>query len=221
MKKKMVCIIGLGRFGRSVASTLTHLGHEVLGIDSKEVLVDQVKDMITKAIVADAREEKVLEAIGVGNFDAAVVAIGDDIQASILVTLMLKEHGVKRVIAKAVNEVHGKVLGKVGADQVIYPEKEMGEKLAHFIDSSNILNYIDLSDDYSIVEADVPLKINGRSLRDIDLRTRFGVSVLAVRRSGGFIVAPDANFVIEPGDRLIVLGETGKVEKFSHSILSK
>lgn len=217
MKKKMVCVIGLGRFGRSVASTLAHLGHEVLGIDTKETLVDEVKDIITQAIVADAREERVMEAVGISNFDTAVVAIGDDIQASILVTLMLKEQGVKRVIAKAVNEVHGKVLEKVGADQIVYPEREMGEKIAHFIDSSNILNYIELSDDYSIVEADVSRKMCGHSLRQIDLRTRYGVSVLAVRRSGGVVVAPDGEFVIKTGDRVIVLGETVKVEEFSHS----
>ncbi|MGE5380251.1 MAG: potassium channel family protein [Methylocystaceae bacterium] len=217
MKKKMVCVIGLGRFGRSVAITLTHLGHEVLGIDTKEALVDQVKDIVTQAIVADAREEKVMEAIGIRNFDTAVVAIGDDIQASILVTLLLKEHGVARVITKAVNEVHGKVLEKVGADQVVYPEREMGEKIAHFIDSSNILNYIDLSDDYSIIEADASRKMWGHTLREIDLRTRLGVSVLAVRRSGGVFVAPDGDFIIQANDRLIVLGETSKVEKFSHS----
>ncbi|MGE5454295.1 MAG: potassium channel family protein [Methylocystaceae bacterium] len=217
MKKKMVCVIGLGRFGRSVSTTLTHLGHEVLGIDINEALVDRVKDQITQAMVADAREERVLEAVGIGNFDTAIVAIGDDIQASILVTLMLKERGVKRVIAKAVTEVHGKVLEKVGADQVVYPEREMGEKIAHFIDSSNILNYIDLSDDYSIVEADVSRKMYGHSLRKMDLRTRFGVSVLAVRRSGGVIVAPDGDFTIQAGDRVIVLGETTKVEHFSQS----
>lgn len=216
MKKKMVCVIGLGRFGRSVAVTLAHLGHEVLGVDVNEALVEAVKDNITEAIVADAQEERALESIGISNFDTAVVAIGDDIQASILVTLLLKEHGVPRVIAKAVNEVHGKVLEKVGADQVVYPEREMGEKIAHYIDSSNILNYIDLSGDCTIVEVEATRKMFGKSLREMDLRSRYGVSVLAVRRGEGVIVAPDGDFSVRPGDRIIVLGETQKVETFSH-----
>jgi len=213
--RKQFAVIGLGRFGGSVARTLYHMGYEVMGIDSDEELVDDIKDEVTYAVAADAQEEKVLESLGLRNFDVVVVAIGSDIRASILITLYLKEMGVKKVVAKAVNDVHGKVLEKVGADKIVYPERDMGERVAHYLVSSNLLDYIAISDKYSLLEATVPKNLAGKSLKESNLRVKYGVNVVAIKRGDELIVSPAGEERMNPDDVLILIGKTHDLEKFS------
>ena len=137
-------VIGIGRFGGAIAETLSRLGHEVLAIDTDEEVIQKISDKVTHAVAADATDESVLKSLGVRNFDVAVVAIGSDIQSSIMTTLMLKELGIRYVVAKAQNELHARVLMKIGADKIVFPERDMGERVAHNLISSNILDYIEL-----------------------------------------------------------------------------
>ena len=165
MKKKQFAVIGMGRFGSSVAKTLYNLGYDVLAIDHDESRTDEVVEMVTHAVTADSTDEDALRSLGLRNFDVVVVAIGQDIQASILTTLILKEMGVGMIVVKAQNELHGKVLAKIGADKVIYPERDMGARVAHHLISPNILDHIELSNDYSIVDLEAGPGLVGKNLR--------------------------------------------------------
>jgi trk system potassium uptake protein TrkA len=206
-------VIGLGRFGSSVALTLADMGHDVLGIDPSADHVQALDGRLTHVMQADATDEEVLRSVGVGNFDAAVVAIGSDVQASILVTLMLKESGVKHVIAKASDEVHGKLLVKSGADRVVYPERDMGLRLAQSLCISNALDQIELSGTHSIAELNVPRSFVGRALRDLDLRRRFGMNVVAVKRDSQIKVALKADDVMQENDIIVVVGTNDGIRK--------
>lgn len=154
--KGQYAVIGLGRFGSSLATTLHQAGNEVLAIDRNEERIEEYKDHVTYAVVADSTDEEALKSVGIRNFDAVIVAIGDDIQASILTVLILKELEVKKVVAKAINKRHGQVLYKVGADWVVFPERDMGERVATQLMSPNVLDYIELAKDYSIKEVKAP-----------------------------------------------------------------
>lgn len=212
MRKQFV-VIGLGRFGTSVAKTLTQLGMDVLAIDRSETAVQVVVNSVTHAVQADAREEETLRALGVRNFDVAIVAIGDDIQANILITLMLKEMGVKLVVSKAMNHLHGRVLEKIGADKIIYPEKDMGVRLAHNLVTHNVMDWIELSPDYSVVEISVPQKFVGKSLGDLDLRAKYGINVIAIRKSNAIVVSPGAKERFETGDVVIIVSKNELLDK--------
>jgi len=203
---KSFAVIGLGRFGTSVAKTLSLMGHDVLAIDTDEERVQEVIDCVTHAVQVDALEEAALKSLGIRNFDVVIVAIGADIQASILTTVILKELGVKFVVAKAQNELHGKVLEKTGADRVVYPERDMGVRVAHHLVSTNVLDYIELSPNYSILEAVAPVDFIGRTLADIDLRAKYHVTLVAIKRGQDIIVAPLAEDVIQEGDILVTIG---------------
>ena len=207
---KTFVVIGLGRFGSAVATELSSLGHEVLAVDEREDHVKRVAEKVTHAVTGDARDPSVLRALGVRNYDCAVVAVGDDIGNSALITLNLKEIGVKRVICKAQSHVHRKVLEKIGADRVVFPEHEMGVKLAQGLSSSNVLNFIELSEDFGIVETAVPKEWHYETIQNLDVRARYKVNIIAVRRGkdGALNVAPGASYVIEPGDAVVALGRT-------------
>ncbi len=205
-QKRQYAVIGLGRFGSSVARSLHNLGHQVLAIDSDASLVQEMTDCCTHAVEADATDENALRDLGLRNFDVVVVAIGDDIQSSILSTVILKDIGCKYVIAKAQNELHGKVLYKTGADRVVFPERDMGVRVAHNLISSNILDYIELAPDYSIVEIQVPDSMVGRSLRQLELRSSFNVNVIGIKRNGHINVLPRADDKVLTNDVLVVLG---------------
>ncbi|MGE5421741.1 MAG: potassium channel family protein [Ignavibacteriales bacterium] len=213
--KKQFAVIGLGRFGSSVARTLYHMGFEVLGIDTNEDMVEAIKDDITYGITADAQEERVLESLGIRNFDVAIVAIGNDLQASILISLNIKNLGVKYVVAKAVNDTHGKVLEKVGADKIIYPERDMGERVAHSLVSTNLLDYIEISNKYSLLEATVPDFMNQKTLKETNLRVKFGVNVVAIKRGDDLLVSPPGEERLFKEDILILIGKTTDLDKFS------
>jgi len=206
MKKQFV-VIGLGRFGSSIAKTLYSLGHEVLAVDESEETVADIVEHVTHAVQADATDETSLKALGIRNFDVAIVAIGNDMQASILVTLMVKEMGIDYVVSKAQNDLHAKVLYKTGADRVVFPEREMGVKVANNLVSSNILDYIELSEDYSIVEIQAPSEWTGKNLAEINIRAKYGVNVMAIKRNAEINISPTALDTIEEGDTLIVVGE--------------
>ena len=207
---KTFVVIGLGRFGSAVALELSELGHEVLALDERESYVQEIANKVTHAVAGDARDPAVLRALGVRNYDCAVVAVGDDIGNSALITLNLKEIGVKRVICKAQSHVHRKVLEKIGADRVVFPEHEMGVKLAQGLSSSNVLNFIELSEDFGIVETAVPKEWHYETIQNLDVRARYKVNIIAVRRGkdGALNVAPGASYVIEPGDAVVALGRT-------------
>ncbi len=208
---KTFVVIGLGRFGTAVAAELSALGHEVLAIDAREENVRSIADQVTHAVTADARDPAVLRALGVRNYDCAIVGLGSDVGSSALITLNLKELGMKRVICKARSHVHRKVLEKIGADRVVFPEHEMGTKLAQGLSSSNVLNFIEVSDDYSILELAVPKSWRGKTIRELDVRNAFHVNLIAVRRSGQggpLNVAPGADYRLEQGDNVVALGRS-------------
>ncbi|TJY39772.1 TrkA family potassium uptake protein [Cohnella pontilimi] len=218
MKLNQFAIIGLGRFGSSLGRELSQLGYEVLGIDHDEEKVNEMSSVLTHAVAADGTEEEVLRSIGVRNFDCGIIAIGDDIQASILAAILLKDLGVKKVVAKAVSELHGRVLEKIGVDRVIYPERDMGIRVAHQLVSPNLLDYIELSKNYTIAELGVPKKLTGKTLSDINSRGRFGCSVVAINKPKGMIIAPVAEDVLTEDDVMVVIGTNRQVEEFQESI---
>lgn len=215
MKKKSFLIIGLGRFGSSMALTLTDAGHDVLGIDVAKDKVEHIANHITNALITDATNEDNLKALGVSNFDVAVVAIGHDMQASILTTVILKELGAKYIVAKAQNELHGKVLEKTGADRVIYPERDMGIRVANSLTTSNILDYIELSEEYNIYDIKASDKMIGKSLGKLNLRAKYGVNVLAIKKGKNIQVSPGADFVIEEDNILVVLADEKNMITFN------
>lgn len=210
---KQFAVIGLGRFGTSVAMTLQQLGYEVLAIDSSEERVQKLSDQVTHVVQADTTDENSLKALGLRNFDVVVVAIGEDVQANVTTTLLLKETGVPFIIAKARNELHGKILVKIGADRVVYPERDMGQRVAHSLISSNVLDYIELSPKLSLVEVTAPGMIVGRTLQQANLRAIYGVNVVAIKRCEELLVPPQPKEIIQKCDVLIVIGSTEGLQK--------
>ncbi|RAP78578.1 potassium channel family protein [Paenibacillus montanisoli] len=207
MPNKQYAVIGMGRFGLSVARSLSKLGFDVLAIDASEQRIQDVADYVTHAVAVDSTDEEALRSLGLRNFDVVVVAIGEDIQASILTTLILKELGVPQLIVKAQNELHGKVLSKIGADKVVFPERDMGIRVAHHLISPNILEYIELSNDYSIVELKAPAFAVGKNLRQLDVRAKYKCNVLAIKMDGELNISPNAEDIIKENDVLVIVGK--------------
>lgn len=220
MKKEFV-VIGLGRFGGSICEELTKLGMDVLVIDKDEDLVNEYSNIVTHAVVGDATDETVLKSLGIRNFDHVIVAIGNDIQSSILTTLILKDLGVKRVTTKAINDYHEKVLLKIGADQVVHPERDMGKRLAHNLVSTSVLDYLELSDEYSIVEIAANKAIHGHSILELDIRARYGINIVAIKRGKNIIVSPQASELILEGDILIVIGSDQDILRFEKKLVQE
>lgn len=213
MRKQFV-VIGLGRFGTSVAKTLTSLGHEVLALDKNEHAVHEIMNDVTQAVQADAREEETLRALGVRNLDVAVVAIGDDLEANILITLMLKEMGIPYVVAKARSVQHGKVLEKIGADKIVYPEQDMGIRLANNLIRTNVMDFIELSLDYSIFEIIAPAQFVNKSIGQLNLRAFYKINVLAIKKGKEkIVIAPGANEVIAEKDILVIVANKKALSK--------
>ena len=208
---KSYIVVGLGRFGTQVARKLYELGCEVLAIDNSPAKVQQVSNDVTHAVVGDARDKEVLKALGAKDFDCAVIAIGDSLADSVLATMNLKELGVPKVVCKASDETHRQVLKKLGADQVVIPEQENADRLARSLASRNVLDYIELSDDYGIVEVPAPSSWLDKSLIELNVRAKLGVNILAIRRGGEITVSPSADFRIIQNDILVVLGNTAAI----------
>ncbi len=210
---RQFAVIGCGRFGSSVARTLYSLGYDVMAIDRNEDVIQSIADSVTHAVQADATDEASIKSLGIRNFDVVVVTIGSDIQSSILITLIVKELGVKYVIAKAQNDLHGKVLYKSGADRVVFPERDMGVRVAHNLVSSNILDYIELAPDYSIMEIAALQEWEGKSLLDINMRGKYGINVMAIKHGTEINISPTASDRIHKDDILVVVGNNDDLQR--------
>lgn len=211
-KNKQFAVIGLGRFGSSIATTLFNLGYEVLAIDMDEEQVQKSSELVTHVIQADTTDENTLKALGIRNFDVVIVAIGEDIQANVLTTLLLKDLGVKYIVAKARNELHGKMLAKIGADRVVYPERDMGLRVAHSLVATNVLEYIELSPDLSVAEITTPKILIGKSLAEANLRAKYEINVVAIKREDVLIIPPPPDEKIRAEDILIFVGKTKGIQ---------
>ena len=213
MKTKQFIVLGLGRFGMSLAKTLCELGQEVLAVDESEELVNEAAPYVTQALQMDATDETALAELGVNNFDAAIVSIGQNTRDSILVCVLLKELGVPYVIAKANDALHAKVLRKIGADRVVFPERDMGARVARSIMTPNVLDLMNLSDDYQIVEIHVPEKWVGNSIIGVNVRRHYGLNILAIHREGRFLMSPAPDLSFEEQDTLLVMGRKNDIER--------
>ncbi|RKJ46653.1 TrkA family potassium uptake protein, partial [Butyricicoccus sp. 1XD8-22] len=205
MKKEFV-VIGLGRFGGSIVSELVRLGADVMAIDSHSERVDEYAKIATQAIIADTTDEEVIKSLGIRNFEHVIVAIGENIQASILTTLILKELGVKQVTVKAQNDYHAKVLKRIGADHIIHPERDMAIRIANNMMSNNVLDYLELSDEHSIMEIKASERIAGFSIKDLDIRANYGINIVGIKRDETILISPNAEEKILLGDVLLVIG---------------
>ena len=213
---KQVVVIGLGRFGSSVAQELYQMGHDVLAIDLAEENVQNMLGNVTYAVKADATNEAVLKELGVNNFDVAMVAIGSDIQASILVTVLLKDLGIPYIVTRAINELHANAMERVGADKVVYPEQEMGRRLAHIGFEPGVLDYMEVAPNYGITKLRPPEQIVKHTLAESGLsrpRDKYGIAVLAIRRGREYFLVPAKEEEVKPGDILIVAGNAEQLGK--------
>jgi trk system potassium uptake protein TrkA len=219
VKRKQFGVIGLGRFGSAMAMTLTELGHDVIGVDGDESRVQQLADVITHALQIDATDEKALRAAGIQDVDVAVVSIGENIESSLLVVMQLRDLGIATIVAKAVTPLHGRILEKLGVSRVIFPEREMAVRIAHGLVMPNVIDYIELSRDFSIVEVPAPDAFVGRTLKQLELRPRLGLTLIAIKRrsddSAAVVtnIAPAADETIRSGDVLALLGSNERLTK--------
>ncbi len=221
MKKgRTFAVIGLGRFGSAVATTLAELGHEVVGIDSSADVVRELADRGVQTLQMDVTDERALRASGIHVVDVAVVSIGENLEASLIVVMLVKELGVKTIVAKATTPLHGRILEKLGVTRVVFPEREMAIRAAHSLVVPNLVDYIELSPDFCIVEVPAPEEFVGKSVKDLQIRNRFGLNLIAIRRKSGAggdttNVAPTADDRIEGGDVLALLGSNASVARLN------
>lgn len=214
---KSYIVIGLGRFGASVAVALTSLGNDVLAVDASVEKTEEIADKVTHVIAGDCKDARTLQALNVSRFDCAIVAISSDIESSILTTLLLKDAGVPYVVSKASTDVHARVLTRVGADKIIFPEKDMGIKLAQSLSTLNLVDFIELSDDYSIVEVNVPESWREKSLKELNLRAKYGINVVAIKNPTKEVidVSPDPDYIFKDTDILVLIGSNDDIAKIS------
>jgi trk system potassium uptake protein TrkA len=217
--KKEYLVIGLGRFGSSVAMQLEANGCSVLAVDSNEKRVKQIADYVTLAMCMDITNEESLKELGVRNFDGAVISIGHGLEAAVLATIWAKEQGVAQVIAKAYDEMQGKILAKVGADEIVYPEREMGMHLANKLAFNNLVDTIELTSDYSIADMPVPQEWVGKNLKELKLREKYKVNVIAVKRKGEMTVTPSADRPALAGDVFVLMGTNTTLKKLANASL--
>ena len=215
--KQQVIVVGLGRFGAAAARELNALGHEVLAVDASEDVINDIAPDVTHAVQADASDEKALRAIGAGDFQTAIVAISSALEASIFATLALKRLGVPTVIAKAASPLHGAILERVGADRVVYPEREAGVDVAHTLSIPHVLDYIDLAPGHGIAKIMVPATFVGRTLRELDLSTRLKVTPIALRHGNEVTVNPHRDQRLEEGDQLVLVGLDDQLARLTES----
>ncbi|KUK50232.1 MAG: TrkA-N domain protein [candidate division TA06 bacterium 32_111] len=210
---KQFVVFGLGSFGTAVATELVELGHEVLGVDNDEEKVDLLKDTLTKIVKVDITDEKVLKELGVRNFDAAIVSLGTDLESSILITIMLKEIGLKYVVTKANNPLHGRVLEKIGSDRVVYPERDEGIRIARSLIMPNVKNQMELSPKFSLIQIAALPVFCEKTLGELDLPGKYGVTLLAIRRGNQFTFSPTEKHTITENENLILVGENKKIDQ--------
>lgn len=221
---KRVGIVGAGRFGASLAQSLAERGVEVLVLDRSRDIIDHMAGVVAKAMEGDATEEGTLDAAGFRDCDIAVVAVGSDMESSVLATLMLKEMKIPCIIAKAAGDVHGKVLQKVGADRVVYPDRDVAARLARSLVSPSVLDYVEVAEGISVLEIAAPMEFVGKTLGELQIRKNYGVTVLVLRRSGQTegkqetIVSPDADDTVELGDTIVIFGLDEKLRRLEQEM---
>lgn len=217
--KKQFAVIGLGRLGSAMAATLADLGHDVIGVDANEDHVREMADVLTQAVQLDATDERALRAAGIQDVDVAVVSIGENIESSLLVVMQLRELGIRTIVAKAVTPLHGRILERLGVSRVIFPERDMAIRVAHSLVMTDVIDYIELSRDFSIVEIPAPAQFVGRTLKELELRPRLGLTLIAIKRrpEGGdreiTTVSPGASERIGQNDVLVLLGDNARMAK--------
>ena len=214
--KKQVAVIGLGRFGSSAAAELYQMGHDVLAVDLEEKNVQEMLGHVTYAVRADATNESILRELGIQNFDVAIVAIGSNIQSSIMTTVLLKDLGVPFLVTRAMNELHGNTLERIGADKVIYPEQEIGKRLSHIGFEPGVLDYMEITANYGITKLRPPEHLVKHTLEEVGFagaRDKYGIAVLAIRRGREYLLVPSKDEEIRPGDILIIAGNNEQLGK--------
>ena len=213
---KTFLIIGMGRFGRHAARKLFELGHEVMAVDEREDCISEALPYTTRGLIGNGTSEAFIESIGVNNFDACIVAIGDDFQSSLEATSLLKEHGAKLVIARAARSVHAKFLLRNGADHVVYPEKQLAEWTAIRYSSDHIIDYIELDKEYNMIEVPVPEQWNRKSIGQLDIRKHFGINIIAIRTGGRLRMNIMADTELSDEDTLLVIGRYEDIRRCFH-----
>src|SRR5512135_2393782 len=219
MAKRSFAVIGLGRFGAAMATTLAELGHEVIGIDGDEEKVARLSDMVSQAVQLDATDERAIRAAGIQDVDVAVISIGENIESSVLVAMLVKDLGIPTIVAKAITPLHGRILERLGVSRVIFPERDMAIRVAHSLVVPNVLDYIELSRDFSIVELPAPDAFVGKTLSELALRSTHGLTLITIKRAARegegetTIVAPPAEERIEKGDVLSLLGSNERLSQ--------
>ena len=212
MKSKSFLVFGLGRFGSSLARSLCEQGQQVMAIDSNEENVQNIAPYVTEAVQLDATDEVALATLDVSSFDGAAVSIGQNVRDSVLICVLLKEMGIPYLIAKANDELHAKVLRKIGVDRVVFPERDMGERVAKSMITSGVVDLMQLGDDFQIVEIRTPSKWAGNTLVGLNVRRKYGISILAIHRGGSYLVSPSADLQLEADDTLLVIGKEDDIE---------
>ncbi len=213
---KQFAVIGVGNFGYYLAARLYEKGHEVLAVDRDSNRIQEIRDHVSRAVVADAKDRGAIEPLGLEQMEAVAVSTGDDLSESILICLNLKDLGVKRIVAKVISEAHARIVGKIGATDVMFPEKDMAQTLAERLHSPNVLEYLPFMEDYSIMEMTPTESFLGKQLKDLDLINRYGIQVIAIREAVPERVnmVPTGNYTLKESDILVVLGSTDGLEKF-------
>lgn len=217
--RREYAVIGLGRFGGSVCRELSLEGMSVLAIDRDEAKVNEFKNIATHAVIADATDEVTLKELGITEIDHVIVAIGENIQASILTTVMLSDLGIKKITVKAQNDYHERILKKIGAHQVVHPERDMGKRIAHSIISNNILDYLELSEEHSIIEVKTSKKMLGKTLEQLAIRAKYGCNVVAIKHNNEINVSPPAQLQLQGEDILIVIGSNDDLSRFEKHLV--
>lgn len=215
MEKKQFVVLGLGRFGKSVATTLAEGGCDVLVVDGNEDVINEMSDLVTYAVKADVTDAETLKSLGISNFDGAIIGMGEDLQASVMATIIVKELGVPYVLTKAQNDLHAKILKKVGADMVVFPEKETGIRIANNLMMGNFFDAVELSSTYSMLEIEALDEWVGKTLKELNLRARLKINVIGIRKKDDVDINPEADELIKADDVLIIIGKNLVLNKLA------
>ena len=213
---KSILLIGLGRFGKNIALKLHELGHEVMAVDKKEERVEEVLPYVTNAQIGDSMNELFLQSLGVDNYDVCIVAIGNDFQSSLETTSLLKDLGAKKVVSRAARDVQAKFLLRNGADEIVYPEKQLAAWTAIRYSSDHIFDYIELAGDYAIFEIEIPFSWIGRSVGEINIRQKYNINIMALKRDNKMELTITSNTCFKKGDAMLVLGKYKDIQKCFH-----
>ena len=212
MKNKTIAVIGLGRFGTTIAKLLASMNHEVLGVDIDPEVVQKISPYITHAIVADTADEEAIKALALSQFDLVIVAIGDNVQANLMTSMLLKEMHIPKIVAKAENTLQGKMLSKIGVDQVIYPEFDMAQRLAQSLTREHVMDYLQLSKSVSLIEINMPLFMVGSCLKESNLREKYNLNAVGIRRGDDLEVPPNPTTILSAEDKLLIIGNNSDLD---------